>query len=147
MTVYEFIEAHEGRKDEPYKCSAGHWTIGVGWNMDANPLPPYIEYYLKQNGRITNAMADHLLVISVRSAIADCRVLFPNFDEFTNSRRMALIDFVFQLGFKRARTFVRAIAAVNTGRWEDAAAEMRDSAWAHQTPNRAAEVTDMIEAG
>jgi GH24 family phage-related lysozyme (muramidase) len=60
---------------------------------------------------------------------------------------MALTDFVFQLGFRRARQFRNAIAAINTGRWEDAANEMRDSLWFTQTSRRAQEVTDIIETG
>jgi len=147
MTIEEFIEKHEGRRNKPYKCTAGHNTIGVGWNMDANLLPPKIADYLKENGEITDAMIDQLLRLSIMVAISDCNALFPSFDDFSDNRRMALIDFVFQLGKHRANNFVHAIAAINTGRWEDAANAMRDSAWFHQVPNRAAEVTELIKNG
>jgi lysozyme len=147
MTVYEFIEKHEGRRKRVYQCPAGANTIGVGWNMDANELPQDISHFLAQNGYITDEMIDRMLKTSVRQAVADCRVLFPNFDGIDDARRMALTDFVFQLGFRRARQFSRAVAAVNTGRWEDAAKEMRDSAWFTQTPRRAEEITNIIETG
>lgn len=147
MTVYDLIEKHEGRKAKPYKCPAGHDTIGVGWNMEANPLPPAIAEHLKKHGRITQEMIDELFQTSVRQAVADCRVLFPEFDLFSDARRMALIDFVFQLGFARARRFVHSIAAINTNRWADAAKEMLKSRWAEQTPKRAETITDMIEEG
>lgn len=147
MDVYEFIEKHEGRRARPYLCPAGANTIGVGWNMDANELPPDVSHFLTENGHITDEMIDRLLKTSVRQAVADCRVLFPNFDGIDDARRMALTDFVFQLGFRRTRQFRRAIAAINTNRWEDAAKEMRDSAWYTQTPRRAQEVTDIIETG
>jgi lysozyme len=147
MTVYEFIEKHEGRRKRVYQCPAGANTIGVGWNMDANELPQDISHFLAQNGYITDEMIDRMLKTSVRQAVADCRVLFPNFDGIDDARRMALTDFVFQLGFRRARQFRKAIAAINTGRWEDAANEMRDSLWFTQTSRRAQEVTDIIETG
>lgn len=147
MTLYELITKHEGRTNKPYKCPAGHMTIGIGWNMDANPLPLDVKIYLAQNGKITAAMIDRLLSISVGRAISDCHSLFPEFDSFSDARRMALADFVFQLGFKRASTFRKAIAAINTGRWEDAAKEMQDSAWFKQTPNRAKTIIEMIEEG
>ena len=147
MDVYEFIEKHEGRRARPYLCPAGANTIGVGWNMDANELPPDVSHFLTENGHITDEMIDRLLKTSVRQAVADCRVLFPDYDGINDARRMALTDFVFQLGFRRARQFRKAIAAINTGRWEDAAKEMRDSAWFTQTPRRAQEVTDIIETG
>jgi hypothetical protein len=36
---------------------------------------------------------------------------------------------------------------INTGRWEAAAENMMKSNWAKQTPNRAREITKMIEEG
>lgn len=147
MTVYELIEKHEGRKNKPYRCPAGSWTIGVGHNFDANPLPPDIDYYLKQNGQITDEMIDRLLEADIRAAVADCHVLFPNFDSFSEARRMALTDFVYQLGFFRTRRFIHSIACINTGRWDKAGEQMRQSEWYKQTPKRAQEIIEMIEAG
>jgi lysozyme len=126
-TIEEFITRHEGDRLKPYKCPAGKNTIGRGWNMDANPLPNHIEKYLKKHGCITQAMSDQLLSISIEVAILDCKDLFPNFETFTAKRKMALIDFVFQLGLSRARKFYHTIAAINTGRWEDAAEGIKKS--------------------
>lgn len=147
MTVYDLISKHEGRKSKPYKCPAGHWTIGVGHNMDSSPLPQDIDFFLKQNGCITAEMIDRLFENDVRSAVADCHVLFPDFDNFSEIRKMALIDFVFQLGFRKARTFKRTIHAINIGNWSDAAREMERSDWFKQVPKRAAEIINMIEEG
>jgi lysozyme len=147
MTIENFIEKHEGRRKKPYKCPAGANTIGVGWNMDANPLPKTIADYLKKHGEITDDMINILLNISVSNAIKDCLDLFPTWDDISLNRRMALIDFVFQLGKTRASKFVHTIAAINTGRWEDAAENMKESAWFKQVPKRAQEITDLIEAG
>ncbi|MFZ2406570.1 MAG: glycoside hydrolase family protein [Methylobacter sp.] len=147
MTVESFIEKHEGDKLKPYKCPAGFNTIGRGWNFDANPLPKPIADYLKKHGCITQEMSDLLLSLSVKNAISDCLDLFPNWDDISLNRRMALIDFVFQLGKTKALHFHHTIAAINTGRWEDAANHMRQSAWFKQVPKRAQEVTDLIEAG
>ncbi len=147
MTIEEFIEKHEGRRKKPYKCPAGANTIGVGYNFDANPLPKNIADYLKKHGEITDTMIDLLLSLSVKNAISDCLDLFPSWDNISLNRRMALVDFVFQLGKTKVSKFVHAIAAINTGRWEDAAKEMRDSAWFKQVPVRAQEVTDLIEVG
>ena len=147
MTIPEFISKHEGRRKKPYKCTAGKNTIGVGWNYDDNPLPSYIADYLKKHGEITDEMVDYLLQISISTAKADCHTLFPDFDNFSENRRMALTDFVFQLGLIRASYFVNSIAMINTGRWEEAAENMLKSNWAKQTPKRAAEVTNLIEVG
>lgn len=147
MTVSELLTKHEGRKKKPYKCPAGANTIGVGWNYDATPLPTDIAASLAKHGQITEEMIDRLLEISIRHATLDCRVLFPEFNQFSPVRQMALIDFVFQLGFRRARCFAKSIAAINTGRWEDAAKEMQDSAWYQQVPKRAQRICEMVELG
>ena len=147
MTVYELIEKHEGRKNKPYRCPAGAWTIGVGHNFDANPLPPDIAEYLNKYGRITDAMIDRLLEQDIRQAVADCHVLFPEFDSMSEARRMALTDFVFQHGFVRAKKYIHSIACINTGRWEKAGEQMRQSQWFKQAPKRAQEIIEMIEVG
>jgi lysozyme len=147
MSIAEYITKHEGRKNKPYRCPAGARTIGVGYNDDANPLPKHIADHLRSYGSITDVMIDELLNISIEIAEGDCMRLFPDWDNFTPNRKMALTDFLFQLGYSRASKFTHAIAAINTGRWEDAAHEMRDSNWARQVPKRADEVTDLIEAG
>jgi lysozyme len=147
MNIYELLKQHEGIRRKPYKCSMGFKTIGVGWNIDANPLPLEIADHLKVHGEITDAMVDNLLSISVGHATADCRDLFPTFDEFSDRRKMALIDFTFQLGKKGVSRFVNSVACINTGRWDDAAENMLLSAWARQTPNRAADIIQMIQEG
>lgn len=147
MTVYELIEQHEGRRKKPYKCTGGKNTIGVGWNFDDNPLPEHIADYLKEHGEITDEMIGYLFEVSVGRAEDDCHALFPDFDNFTINRKMALTDFVFQLGRKTASDFVHSIAMINTGRWEEAAENMMKSRWAKQTPTRAEEVTALIEMG
>jgi GH24 family phage-related lysozyme (muramidase) len=61
---------------------------------------------------------------------------------------MGLINFVFQLGYRRALTFQHAIAAINTGRWADAAEEMQKSRWYEQTQkSRRERIIDMIRYG
>ena len=147
MTLYEFIEKHEGRRKKPYRCPAGKLTIGVGHNIDANPLPIDIKRHLEEFGYIDNEMIDRLLNTDIRHAVADCQVIFPQFNTFSDNRRMALVDFVFQLGFTGARRFVRSVKAINAEQWDDAARYMAESEWARQTPNRAKEVRQLIKEG
>lgn len=84
----------------------------------------------------------------IRSAVHDCQVLFPSFNEFSDNRRMALIDWMFQLGFRGVRNFKKAVKAINAEDWELAARHMAESAWAReQTPKRAKEVIELIRVG
>lgn len=147
LTIKKFISNNEGRRNKPYKCPAGCNTIGVGWNMDAHPLPAPIQEYLNQHGEITEEMIDNLLEISILSATADCEDLFPDFDNFSNVRRIALVDFLFNIGKKKAMQFAKSIHKINIGHWQDAAEAMRQSLWAKQVKSRAVKVIDMIERG
>lgn len=147
MTIEQFIEKHESRRRKPYLCPAGKNTIGVGWNMDSHPLPKDIADYLKEHGAITDNMIDYLLMVSISIAISDCKKLFHNFEQFSDNRRMALIDFLFQLGFTKAKKFVKSIGYINQEQWALAAANLARSIWYEQTPKRAEEICKLVEVG
>lgn len=148
MTLKEFITADEGRSLTPYKCPAGAWTIGVGHNMDAKPLPADIASHLHKHGSITVEMADRLLEADIREATADARVLYKNFDTISQARQFALVNFLFQLGFHRARGFKKANKAINDEDWPSASRELLDSSWARrQTSKRARRIAKMVLEG
>lgn len=147
MTTAGFISKHEGRERKPYKCPAGKNTIGVGWNMDAHPLPRDIQKHLDEYGFILDEHIDRLLLMSISWAVNDCKILFPDFENFSHNRKMALTDFLFNVGLSTAKKFKRAITCINAGGWDDAAKHMLNSKWAEQCKNRAKEVTDLIKEG
>ena len=141
------LTRHEGRKLKPYPDTEGILTVGTGHNMEANPLPGYMAEYLKDHGELTGAMVDTLFNQDVDKAILECRIRWPNFDNFTDTRQEALADFMFQVGPGGVRKFVKANAAINAGDWGEAGTQMLDSLWARQVPKRAREITDMVKQG
>lgn len=143
----EMLKRHEGVKNQPYLCPAHFWTVGVGWNMEANPLPEDIALYLRTHNYITDEMVDCLLNIAIEDATNNCRDIYKDFDSFSEDRRFALIDFVFNVGIGTALTFRNTNRAVNEGRWEDAAKAMENSKYYRQVPNRAKEIVEMIRSG
>ena len=147
MNLTEFITENEGRRKKPYKCPAGFNTIGVGWNMDSNRLPRSVQEYLNDHGEITEEMIDMLLDLSISRALNDCASLFPDFNNFSANRKIALTDFLFNVGYRRAIQFIKAIHAINVKDWDKAADEMIDSKWFVQVPNRALKVVDMVRNG
>lgn len=147
MTVEKFIEKHEGRKNKVYKCTAGKNTIGVGHNIDAKGLPEYTQDWLDAHGWITEEMIDDLLNDDIVDAIDDCNKLYPNFDEFTENRQMALIDFLFNVGLGTARSFVTTNNLINSGQWEKAAENLLKSKYAKQVKGRSKEVAELLRRG
>lgn len=143
----EMIDRHEGNRLKKYRCPAGHWTIGRGWNLDARPLPDDIASYLRLNGEITQTMSDRLLNISIDTATRQAWSIFPQFGGYSERRQMALVDFIFNVGAGTALKFKKALAAIYDGDWNKAADEFKDSKWFKQTVNRSAEICAMIREG
>jgi lysozyme len=144
--IHAMLRRHEGLRLTPYYCSKNHKTVGYGWNLD-NALPSDIASYLRIHGSITEPMAERLLNISITTATDDCRAIFPGFDDFTEARRFALIDFVFNVGAGTAVTFRKMRAAIEAGNWGRAADEMIDSDWFSQVGVRGPEIVGMVRVG
>ena len=123
----EIITRHEGDRLRRYRCPAGHWTVGRGWNMDAWPLPADIASFERVNGCITQEMSDRLLDIALETATHACREIFKEFDSFTEARHFALIDMCFNLGAFGLLGFKRMRKAILAGDWSEAAEQVRDS--------------------
>lgn len=147
VVLRDMLIRHEGYRLKPYKCPAGRFTIGVGHNIDANPLPNGMGSYLAAYGEITGQMVDDLLSADVENALMDCRHLYPKFDKFSVNRQRALIDFMFNVGIGTARKFRNANSAINRGDWYAASVEMRNSQWYVQVKDRAEEICEMIREG
>ncbi len=131
-TLRDMIIRHEGWKRRPYLCSRGKRTIGVGWNLDAWPLPADIASYLHIHNEITDDMVERLLFLSVSTATVVCRDIFKDFDAFTERRRWALIDMAFNLGGFGLLGFRLMRKAIKEGDWNEAAEQVRDSAYWRQ---------------
>jgi len=129
ITARELIKAHEGLRLRPYLCSENHLSIGYGWNLDVWPIPPEIASYLRINGAITEEMADALLEIRFEGALRDCKQLYPGFDGFSDRRKEALIDFLYNVGCGKAMKFKKMNKAINSDNWNEAAEELRNSAY------------------
>jgi lysozyme len=69
------------------------------------------------------------------------------FNDLDDVRKDAMIDIAFNLGQTRLRLFKRALAAMEAGKYKDAATEFLDSKWAKQVGGRALELSDMISTG
>ncbi len=127
MNIRDIIKRHEGYSSMPYKCPAGKRTIGWGHNIDARPLPKDIEGYLAANSYILPEHAERLLDQDISMATHDCRSIYPGFDGFSETRRAALVDFVFNVGSTVAMKFKKMRAAIGKGDWNEAAHQVNDS--------------------
>jgi len=147
MTLKEQLERHEGRRARVYKCTAGKDTIGIGHNIDAKGLPPDIEDYLEENGYITDDMIDRLFDEDIEDALTDALKLYPNLYRWSENVYNALLDFVFNVGYKVASTFIKTNRAINNENWELAADMLEQSKWYRQVKVRGKTIVSMIREG
>lgn len=137
----------EGLVLTPYECPAGHLTIGVGHNIDANPLPPDMQLYLDVNGSITDAMAFYLLA----EDCARARRQAESFDWYhllTENRQTVIICMIFQMGLDGVNRFKKMINALEVGDNMTAVKEMLNSKWAmSDSPERAKRMAKLMREG
>jgi GH24 family phage-related lysozyme (muramidase) len=128
----DMLRRHEGVRRKAYRCTKGHWTIGVRWNLDAHKPHSDIDSYLHIHGEITNEMIERLLDVSVNATLRNCHDTWPRFDTFSENRQIALADFMFNLGVTKEKEFKNTNRAINEGRWEDAARGIQNSLYYRQ---------------
>jgi len=137
--VHEIIKAHEGLRLNPYRCTAGRWTIGYGHNLEnhGKPMPD----------SITRQEAEQLLDADIASAEDACMLNMPYFGMLDEVRRAVLIDMCFNLGINGLLGFRKTLACVAEGKYTAAGAEMASSKWAGQVGYRAHRLGRMMAYG
>jgi lysozyme len=126
----------EGFREHAYQDHLGYWTIGIGRLIDK-----------RKGGRITRAEAEYLKRNDVAKVRAQLDERLPWWRHLDAVRQRALQNMAFQLGIGGLMGFKASLAAIRARNWATAAANLRKSKWARQTPARAARVIKMIETG
>tara|TARA_B100001996_G_C18652919_1_gene590120 strand:+ start:1455 stop:1880 length:426 start_codon:yes stop_codon:yes gene_type:complete len=119
------IKKHEGYRLEPYKCTEGHLTGGIGHKiLEGEEIPTTEEGWLK------------LFDNDFEKALNGAKRLIE--EEKTHPTAFGIVvEMVFQLGEFGVSKFKNMLAALKKNDYMDAGWEMMDSKWAQQTPNRA----------
>ena len=129
----ETLKVAEGFRRHAYKDHLGFLTIGYGRLIDE-----------RRGGGIAEDEAEMLLENDIESKYSDLLRDLPWVSDQPEPVIRALINMTFQMGAGGLLTFRNMLAAIQEGRYQDAAVEGLNSRWAVQTPNRAKRVTDLI---
>ena len=139
---------HEGMVLKPYKCPMGKLTIGVGRNLEDNPLT---SEELRALGDYKHGITENGSKMLLRNDIMRCYEQLKKhiivFDELEPDRQYALVDMCFQLGFKGLRKFKNMLKAIEKKDFQMACFECLTSNYAKQTPKRARRVARVIRDG
>lgn len=131
--VSEQLRRDEGVRNKPYRDTVGKLTIGIGRNLD--------------DVGINEEEIQFLFANDVDRAATDIRRLVPGFDALSETRKAVLVNMIFNLGAPRLAGFKKFLAAVNEGRFSEAAREMLDSTWAQQVADRAVRLSLQMGRG
>lgn len=124
----------EGLRLKPYRDSVGKLTIGVGRNLD--------DVGISRDEALV--LLDH--DIDKAFALVEAEPWWASV-AVEDVRARVMLNMIFNLGPSGLARFVRLLKAVETRRWQEAAAEMRASLWARQTGARAERLARMMETG
>jgi lysozyme len=127
------LKIDEGVKNKPYKDTVGKLTIGCGRNLDDVGL--------------RDSEIDFMLDNDIASAEKDARILVRAFDQLNDVRKAVVLNMVFNMGFSVFSQFRQTIAAINSGDYTKAAANMLDSSWAQQVGARAQRLAEQMAKG
>ena len=133
QSLIESVKRHEGLRLTPYRDSEGKLTVGYGRNLDDNG--------------ISESEAEKLLEHDLVAALQDITSVFPEFEAYSEPRKTALADMMFNLSKPRFLGFTNMISAVESGDWKLAGAEMLDSRWATQVGSRAKDLAESVSTG
>lgn len=149
----------EGLKLFPYRCTANKISIGVGRNLEDNPLtltelifigirertPSGVIAELTQKG-LTHGDAMYLLENDVDKVVSQLKKALPWFDSKPDAVQRVLSNLCFNIGITRLLEFKRTLALIKADKYEDAAREMLNSKWANQVGARSVRLSNLLKS-
>lgn len=147
-TAVQRLCIHEGIRLEPYRCPAGYLTIGVGRNLETNPITPEEKKVVGDwKSGITKNAAFYLLRNDIKRVEKECEQNIGFWDNLDNERQYALLDMAFNLGIHGLLRFNKMLSAMALGNYKQAAEECLNSKYARDVGKRAERIAKTIETG
>jgi lysozyme len=128
-------------------------TIGIGRNLDDVGIRPAEQRALGITVAsciakgITRPIALALCDSDIAACEADLDRALPWWRGMTDARQRVLLNMCFNMGLATLLGFKNTLAAMQAGRYADAAAGMLASHWADQVGNRAVRLAAMMAKG
>lgn len=139
-TCIQRLMVNEGCVLKSYRDTVGKLTIGIGRNLDDNPLTIEEQCYVGHNCRslfISNEQAAYLCRNDLAKVRADLDKNLPWWRDLCPDRQYVMIDLCFNLGKNTLLTFKKTLNSIATGYYELAAKQLLQSKYAKQVGVRA----------
>lgn len=154
--LMDVLRADEGSNRKMYLDTEGYWTIGIGHLITKDPNKKVALSILDDiigrntNGVITAEEEQVLFHADINSKLGEIyrnALIKRVFDGLDENRRIALISMCYQMGVPGTATFKNSMKFIEDKQWKNAGANLRQSKWYRQTPNRAERVIKIFENG
>jgi lysozyme len=158
--LFNQLKRHEGIRFSAYKCSRGFWTVGVGRNLEHNPLsgdeqltifgqilPDADVIRRLMFSALSTEHVELLFLNDVAKAEELCHKHLP-MSELNDARKAVFINMVFQMGVNGVLKFEDTVRFAGRGEFDLCATAMLDSKWFRlDSPGRAQELSDQMLSG
>ena len=142
QVLREQLEIDEGVKYEVYNDHLGYATFGVGHLvLESDP-----EYADEIGAPVSESRVIEAFEQDCENVLSDCNILYEDFDDLPEEAQQVIANMMFNMGRPRLSKFKGMKRGVDSRDWNAAAAEMVDSAWYRQVPNRADRLVERIRA-
>ncbi len=141
---------NEGLVNKPYRCPAGKLTIGIGRNLEDNPLTAEEKAFIGHNCRtkpITNEQAFYLCRNDLKKVRADLDRELPWWRDLNPDRQFVIIDLCFNLGINKLLNFQKTLSSIATGYYIKAGEQLMQSLYAKQVGKRAERNAKCLQTG
>jgi lysozyme len=140
--LQEDLETDEGVVYEVYLDHLGLPTAGIGHLiLESDP-----EYGAEVGTPVTEERVTELFQQDCEIVLADCQILYPDFDDLPEEAQLIIANMMFNMGRPRLSKFKGMKRGVDTRDWDTAADEMVDSGWYRQVTNRAERLVKRMRA-
>ena len=131
MPLLDRIKHHEGFRSKVYKCTEGYDTIGYGFAI--------------KDLELDEDISEMILMRKLDNLMTRIGKTFVWWRSADSTVKDVVVEMCYQLGVSGFSKFKKTIDHLENKRYSKASAEMLDSRWAKQTPNRALELSNLIK--
>lgn len=131
MSLVESIKENEGYRAKVYTDTLGFDTIGYGFAI--------------KDLELDEEVCDLILDKKLDKLIDATNKKFPFLRELPQDKCEVVFEMVYQLGLNGVSMFKKMLKALENKDYDKASAEMLDSLWAKQTPNRAIKLSNQMK--
>lgn len=144
INIEKMIAFEEGKKLKAYKCTRGFLTVGIGHNLDTDPVDHILHRKINLGDSITESECNLLFKYDMDNVYQNIKRYMPWFDSLKEKYKPVIINMVFQMGINGTLCFKNTLKYMQEDKPENVIKNMKASKWYKQTPNRVNRLIKLI---